>query len=111
MWLQYFAQPLCIVKMEMGFSVLAPASFPMSAEGGRDVLGAGSQHSKMSQHRTPLENKGEGIDWTVFTLTLIHLLHVQVLLPPTALLEPCRLSQEMPMAWKGTLNGLDDCLS
>lgn len=58
------------------------------------------------QHRTPPESKGGGTDKTLPALTLLHLIHIHVLTPPVAPLEPCRLSQEVPMAWKGTLNGL-----
>lgn len=58
------------------------------------------------QHRTPPESKGGGTDKTLPALTLLHLIHIHVLTPPVAPLEPCKLSQEVPMAWKGTLNGL-----
>lgn len=49
MWLQCFVWPFCVIKMEMGFAVAAPLSFPGSAEEGGSgghgggVLGSGSQ--------------------------------------------------------------------
>ena len=46
------------------------------------------------------------MDQTVPTLTLIHLIRAHGLTPPTAPSEPGRLSQEIAMAWKGTLKGL-----
>lgn len=97
----------------MGFAVPAPVSFPGSAEGGRrggrggDALGAGSQLGKRTRSTGHLpKNQGGSTDWTVPALTLIHLIHVHVLTPPAAPSEPRRLSQGMPMVWKGALNGL-----
>lgn len=95
----------------MGFAVPAAASFPGSAEreGRRRQGCAGGwepARRKNSWHRTPPESKGASTERTVPTPTSICLIHVHALTHPMAPSEPHRLSQEMPMVWKGTLNGL-----